>query len=78
MSSGNGGGTGGGRTVSPRRDAVRNRDALLAAARGLFAERGLDVPFDDVARRAGLGSATLYQHTTASAHRSTAPRRSPR
>ncbi|MFF2021044.1 TetR/AcrR family transcriptional regulator [Streptomyces sp. NPDC058171] len=62
MSSGNDGGTGGGRTVSPRRDAVRNRDALLAAARGLFAERGLDVPFDDVARRAGLGSATLYRH----------------
>ncbi|MCA2225441.1 TetR/AcrR family transcriptional regulator [Nonomuraea aurantiaca] len=47
----------------PRRaDARRNHDAVLAAARQLFAERGLDVPLDDVARRAGVGNATMYRH----------------
>lgn len=45
-----------------RVDGARNADALLAAARELFAERGPDVPLDDVARRAGVGNATLYRH----------------
>ena len=44
-----------------RADATRNRDALLRAARELFVERGLDVPLDVVARRAGVGPATLYR-----------------
>jgi AcrR family transcriptional regulator len=45
-----------------RADQIRNRQALLDAARSLFAERGLDVPLDDIAKRAGLGNATLYRH----------------
>jgi AcrR family transcriptional regulator len=45
-----------------RADAARNAGAILAAAEQLFAERGPDVPFDEVARRAGVGNATLYRH----------------
>jgi AcrR family transcriptional regulator len=47
----------------PRRaDARRNYDALLAAAKEVFTEQGEDAPFDDVAKRARLGNATLYRH----------------
>ncbi|MEV5828961.1 helix-turn-helix domain-containing protein [Spirillospora sp. NPDC052242] len=35
---------------------------LIAAAKELFDEHGPDVALDDVARRAGLGNATLYRH----------------
>lgn len=45
-----------------RADAQRNRDALLHAAREIFAEEQTDVPFEDVARRAGVGAGTLYRH----------------
>lgn len=45
-----------------RADARRNFKRLLAAADELFSEQGMDVPMDDVARRAGLGSGTLYRH----------------
>jgi AcrR family transcriptional regulator len=49
-------------THAPRRkDAQRNREAILAAARELFAESG-DVPMYEVARRAGVGQATLYRN----------------
>ncbi|RFU83450.1 TetR/AcrR family transcriptional regulator [Streptomyces triticagri] len=44
-----------------RADARHNRERLLDAARELFAERGLDVPMAAVARRAGVGMATLYR-----------------
>jgi AcrR family transcriptional regulator len=44
-----------------RRDAERNRQRILAAARELFAERGLAVTLDDVADRAGLGVGTVYR-----------------
>ena len=44
-----------------RKDAQRNRDAILAAARVLFAEC-VDVPMYEVARRAGVGQATLYRN----------------
>jgi AcrR family transcriptional regulator len=44
-----------------RADAERNRQRLLAAAREMFAERGLDVPIEDIARHAGVGVATLYR-----------------
>ncbi len=44
-----------------RADAVRNRRALVAAAREVFGERGLDAPLDEIARRAGVGNATLYR-----------------
>jgi AcrR family transcriptional regulator len=45
-----------------RADARRNYDALLAAADELFATRGPDVALDEIARRAGVGNATLYRH----------------
>ncbi|MFI5529377.1 TetR/AcrR family transcriptional regulator [Kitasatospora sp. NPDC051853] len=45
-----------------RRDARRNREALVTAAAELFAEQGLDVALDLIARRAGVGNATLYRH----------------
>jgi AcrR family transcriptional regulator len=44
-----------------RKDAQRNREAILAAARELFAESA-DVPMYEVARRAGVGQATLYRN----------------
>jgi AcrR family transcriptional regulator len=44
-----------------RKDAQRNREAILAAARELFAEC-VDVPMYEVARRAGVGQATLYRN----------------
>lgn len=44
-----------------RADAERNRRRLLAAARELFAERGLNVTLDDIARRAGVGVGTAYR-----------------
>ena len=45
-----------------RADAVRNRDRLVAAAAELFTERGVDVPLDEVARKAGVSIGTLYNH----------------
>jgi AcrR family transcriptional regulator len=44
-----------------RADARRNYEQLLAAAGELVAERGPQVPLDEVARRAGVGIATLYR-----------------
>ena len=44
-----------------RADARRNREQLLAAARNVFVEQGVDAPLDEVARRAGVGIATLYR-----------------
>lgn len=45
-----------------RADAQRNHDKLVAAAREVFRERGLEAPLDEVARRAGVGAGTLYRH----------------
>ena len=44
-----------------RRDARDNREAILAAARDLFADSA-DVAMVQVARRAGVGQATLYRN----------------
>ena len=44
-----------------RADARENRARVLAVARELFAERGLEVPMAAIARRAGVGVATLYR-----------------
>lgn len=44
-----------------RADARQNRDRILDAAREAFATRGLDVPMAAIARRAGVGVATLYR-----------------
>ena len=51
-------------TTSPpprRKDAQRNRDAILDAARELFADCA-DAPMYEIARRAGVGQATLYRN----------------
>ena len=45
-----------------RADARRNRALILAAANEVFAEEGLGVPVDLIARRAGVGAGTLYRH----------------
>jgi AcrR family transcriptional regulator len=44
-----------------RADARRNRVQLVDAAAALFAERGPDVPMEEIARRAGVGVGTLYR-----------------
>ncbi|MDL4816601.1 TetR/AcrR family transcriptional regulator [Actinomadura opuntiae] len=44
-----------------RADARRNLERILAAARDVIVERGPDVPLDDIARRAEVGSGTLYR-----------------
>jgi AcrR family transcriptional regulator len=45
-----------------RADAQRNRDAIVAAARAAFAHNGLQASLDDIAKRAKVGSGTLYRH----------------
>jgi AcrR family transcriptional regulator len=45
-----------------RKDAARNFDALLAAAREAFAEHGAEASLEDIARRAGVGIGTLYRN----------------
>src|SRR5580704_18221746 len=50
------------RAPAKRADAERNRDKILAAARAAFAEPGVPVSMAEVARRAGVGMATLYRN----------------
>ena len=45
-----------------RADARRNFDAVLGAARDAFATNGPDASLEDIARRAGVGIATLYRN----------------
>jgi AcrR family transcriptional regulator len=45
-----------------RADARRNREKVLAAARAVFAEQGVDAQMDDVARKADVGVGTVYRH----------------
>ncbi|MDT0435030.1 helix-turn-helix domain-containing protein [Streptomyces sp. NPDC005840] len=60
MSAGSGAAAGSGRRL--RADAQRNRDAILGAAREVFAEEGVLAPLDAIAVRAGVGNATLYRN----------------
>jgi AcrR family transcriptional regulator len=47
----------------PRRaDAQRNYGQLVEQARIAFAEFGVDASLDEIARRAGVASGTLYRH----------------
>ncbi|MDQ8706807.1 TetR/AcrR family transcriptional regulator [Streptomyces sp. LHD-70] len=46
----------------PRADALRNRERIVGAAREMFVEFGPEVPLDEVARRAGVGNATVYRN----------------
>jgi AcrR family transcriptional regulator len=52
-------------SVSPatplRADAQRNLELILEAARTAFAEGGLDVGVEEIARRAGVGKATFFR-----------------
>ncbi|NUP82451.1 MAG: TetR/AcrR family transcriptional regulator [Nonomuraea sp.] len=45
-----------------RADARRNYERLVEQARIAFAESGVDASLDDIARRAGVASGTLYRH----------------
>lgn len=56
------GGTSAVRVPRVRADALRNRERIVAAARDVFVEYGPDAPLDEIARRAGIGNATLYRH----------------
>jgi AcrR family transcriptional regulator len=44
-----------------RSDARRNRAKILAVASELFAEDGADLSIDELARRAGVGHATVFR-----------------
>ena len=44
-----------------RSDARRNREKILAAASELFALEGADLCVNDIARRAGVGHATVFR-----------------
>jgi AcrR family transcriptional regulator len=44
-----------------RADAERNRARIIDAAQALFAERGINVTTEEVARRADVGVATVYR-----------------
>jgi len=44
-----------------RADARRNRERIVAAAAEAFAERGLEVGVAEIARRAGVGNATVFR-----------------
>ncbi|MCZ0979960.1 TetR/AcrR family transcriptional regulator [Streptomyces diastatochromogenes] len=50
------------RVPRPRADALRNRERIVTAAREMFVEFGSQVPYDEIARRAGVGNATLYRN----------------
>ncbi|MEV4569444.1 helix-turn-helix domain-containing protein [Nonomuraea sp. NPDC049419] len=45
-----------------RADARRNRERVLRAAEEAFADEGMAVPLDEIARRAGVGAGTVYRH----------------
>jgi len=44
-----------------RSDAVRNRDALIAAARRVFEAEGIDAPLENIALAAGLSRTSLHR-----------------
>ncbi len=45
-----------------RADARRNYERIVATAREVFLEHGVEAPLDDVVKRAGVGAGTLYRH----------------
>jgi AcrR family transcriptional regulator len=50
-----------GRERTLRADAEQNRERIVEAAQALFAEHGIGVTMEEVAREAGVGVATLYR-----------------
>jgi AcrR family transcriptional regulator len=45
-----------------RADARRNRQAVIEAAKKLFADQGLDAQMPDIAKTANVGVGTVYRH----------------
>jgi AcrR family transcriptional regulator len=45
-----------------RADARRNYERIVSTAREVFFQQGVDVPLDDIVKRAGVGAGTLYRH----------------
>jgi AcrR family transcriptional regulator len=59
-------------TKGQRADARRNREAVLTAAKQLFAEEGLEAQMPDIARAANVGVGTVYRHFPSKEHLITA------
>ncbi|MFI1206998.1 TetR/AcrR family transcriptional regulator [Streptomyces sp. NPDC020802] len=47
---------------SKRKDARRNKEALLDAAASVFVTSGVEAPVRDIAAEAGVGLGTIYRH----------------
>lgn len=45
-----------------RADARRNYERLIATAHEVFVEQGVGASMEEIARRAGVGTGTLYRH----------------
>src|SRR5438874_12157625 len=45
-----------------RADARRNYEHIVEVARVVFTEEGVEVPLDDITKRANVGAGTLYRH----------------
>ncbi|MXM64378.1 TetR family transcriptional regulator [Streptomyces sp. HUCO-GS316] len=59
----NDGDEGAGRAApSQRKDARRNKEALLDAAAAVFVASGVEAPVRDIAAAAGVGLGTIYRH----------------
>jgi AcrR family transcriptional regulator len=68
MSDGTQGDAGEGRTGrAQRKDARRNKEALLDAAAAVFVRAGVEAPVRDIAAEAGVGLGTIYRHFPARA-----------
>ncbi|GAB2978844.1 TetR/AcrR family transcriptional regulator [Streptomyces pseudoechinosporeus] len=50
------------KTPSQRKDARRNKEALLDAAASVFVTSGVEAPVRDIAAKAGVGLGTIYRH----------------
>lgn len=48
--------------TNTRSDATKNRARILEVAEKCFAEQGLEIPMDTIAKQAGVGAGTLYRH----------------
>ncbi|MER7848637.1 helix-turn-helix domain-containing protein [Kitasatospora sp. NPDC096077] len=51
-----------GEAPAQRKDARRNKEALLDAAAAAFVAAGVEAPVRDIAARAGVGLGTIYRH----------------
>jgi AcrR family transcriptional regulator len=49
-------------TRKPRTDALRNRERILEVAKEAFTRQGASASLEEIAKRAGVGTGTLYRH----------------